>query len=105
MAKKRAKPAETEAVKEPESEEIPKGQLGDWKDKIPKQVQEAADEYVKTFREANAAREKKNAAMDRCIAVMREHGVPRIRIDEGGKFLVCEDIVKLKTETVKEQDA
>jgi hypothetical protein len=102
VAKKRLRAAEEQTE---ESEVIPKGQLGDWGDKIPQEVQDAADEYVASLREANKAREQKNAAEDRCIAKMREHGVPRIRIDEGGKFLVCEDVIKLKTQKIKDPEA
>ncbi len=105
MAKKRAKSVESGAEPEPESEEIPKGQLGDWGDKIPKDVQDAADEYIQSLREANKARENKNAAEDRCKLAMRANGIERIRIDEGGKFLVVEDVVKLKTQKIKDPEA
>lgn len=106
MAKKRAKAAELETVSgaAPESEEIPKGQLGDWRDKVPKEVQDAVDEYMQLYRDANKARLLKNAAEDRCKAVMREHGVERVPIDELGKYLVASEITKLKTQKIKDDE-
>lgn len=105
MAKKRAKAAEEkpEQEQEPGSEEIPKGQLGDWRDKVPKEVQDAVDEYMQLYRDANKARLLKNAAEDRCKAVMREHGVERVPIDELGKYLVAAEVTKLKTQKIKEE--
>ena len=108
MAKKRAKSAEAEGAvavaEEPESGEIPKGQLGDWRDKVPKEVQDAVDEYMQLYRDANKARLLKNAAEDRCKAVMREHGVERVPIDELGKYLVASEVTKLKTQKIKDQE-
>ena len=75
-----------------------------WGDDVPEAVQDAVEEYVKQLRATNKAREKANSAKDTCIAVMKEHGIERVRIDEGGKWLICKDEPKLKTEKIKQQD-
>jgi len=85
------------------SEEIPKGQLGDWGDKMHPDVRQAADEYISLLREHNAAKESMNVAKEDCIVKMKEHGVLRVQIDEGGKYLVCEDAVKLVTKAAKKE--
>ena len=104
MAKKKAKAAEEEpaAVEEPlpvqsEGEEIPKGQLGDWRDKIPPAVQKATDEYVAQLRAYNASKAEKDAAKSNCLAVMDEYGIDSVPIDEGRKRLVRFSEMKLKT--------
>ena len=106
MAKKKAKPAEEVVPEEPvsevqqqeaESEQIPKGQLGDWKDKVPAAVQKATEEYVASLREANKAKESMNNAKAHCLDVMEEFGVDSVPIDEGGKRLVRYSEMKLKT--------
>lgn len=108
MAKKKAKAAETESESQlgeivdqspaqPESEPIPKGQLGDWRDKIPEPVQKATDGYVAQLRAYNAAKAEKDAAKSNCLAVMDEYGIDSVPIDEGGKRLVRFSEMKLKT--------
>lgn len=84
-----------------EEGEVPPGQLGDWKEVLPKEVQDAVDDYVECMREANEARGRKNAARDKCIEMMEAHEIERVPIDDGGKFLVCENVQKLKTEKIK----
>jgi len=84
-----------------EEGEVPAGQLGDWKEVLPKEVQDAVDEYVECMRETNEARGRKNAARDKCIEMMEAHEIERVPIDDGGKFLVCESVQKLKTEKIK----
>ncbi len=102
MAKKKAKPAEPEsdgsqlAVLD-EGESIPKGQLGDWREKIPPAVQKATDDYVAQLRAYNAAKNEKDVAKATCLAVMDEYGVDSVPIDEGGKRLVRFSEMKLKT--------
>ncbi len=71
--------------------------------RVPAEIADEVEEYVKCLRAANKAREKKNAAEDACIMAMKEHKIPRVKIDEGGKWLVLEDVPKLKTEKIKEQ--
>lgn len=106
MAKKKAKAAEQEpepeadvplSAAEPESETVPKGQLGDWRDKIPPAVQKATEEYVAQLRAYNAAKNEKDVAKANCLAVMDEYGVDSVPIDEGGKRLVRFSEMKLKT--------
>lgn len=86
-----------------ESGPVPAGQLGDWQDVLPKEVQDAVDKYVELMREANALREQKNAAKEACIEAMSNHAIDRVKIDEGGKYLVCESVMRLKTESAKGQ--
>lgn len=86
-----------------ESGPVPPGQLGDWQAVLPKEVQEAVDKYVELMREANSLREQKNAAKEACIEAMQNHEIERVRIDEGGKYLVCESVMRLKTESAKGQ--
>ncbi len=106
MAKKAKSVLEAAPVAvEVEGESVPAGQLGDWLEKVPAEVQEAADEYVGFKREKQKAHESMNAARDRCIKKMKEHGVPKVRIDDGEKYLVCVDEAKLKTEKLKGQGA
>lgn len=113
MAKKKAKAAtEPEDIEyvlvddvEPEDGPIPPGQLGDWQLVLPKEVQDAVDKYVEAMREVNEARARKNTAYDDCIDVMCAHEIERVPIDDGNKYLVCEQVMKLKTEKLKEQEA
>lgn len=84
-----------------EEGEVPAGQLGDWKEVLPKEVQDAVDDYVECMRETNEARGRKNAAKDKCIDMMEANEIERVPIDDGGKFLVCENVRKLKTEKIK----
>lgn len=108
MAKKKAKAAEvaepeeevagqSPAEPEVEAETVPKGQLGDWRDKIPEPVQKATDQYVAQLRAYNASKAEKDAAKSNCLAVMDEYGIDSVPIDEGGKRLVRFSEMKLKT--------
>ena len=104
MAKKAKAVVEAEDV-EPEEGPAPPGQLGDWQLVLPKEVQEAVDKYIEAMRECNEARGRKNAAQEACIELMVDHEIERVPIDDGGKYLVCEQVMKLKTEKLKDQDA
>ena len=97
MAKKMAKTPTNEA------EELPlaQGQLGDWLEEVPEDVQEAADERMRTLRAKNKATEKYNSAQEACMQAMKEHDVKRIRIDDGKKWLVYDEKGTLKTEKIK----
>ena len=106
MAKKKAKAVEPEldpevaegqlAVQD-DAEAIPKGQLGDWREKIPPAVQKATEDYVAQLRAYNAAKNEKDVAKANCLAVMDEYGIDSVPIDEGGKRLVRFSEMKLKT--------
>lgn len=87
-----------------ESGPIPPGQLGDWKLVLPKEVEDAVDVYVELMREHNDLRAKKNAARDACIEAMENHEIERVPIDDGGKELVCESVMKLKTQKAKAKE-
>lgn len=85
------------------AKKVTSGKLFETDEPIPETVANAVDKYITALRAANKAREKMNTAKDNCIAEMTEHGVERVRIEEGSKWLVCEDEFKLKTEKIKEQ--
>lgn len=74
---------------------------GEIADVVPQVVQNACDEYMKTMRAKNKATEKMNAAKDNCIATMKENSCNRVRVDDGGKWLVLEEHDALKTEKIK----
>ena len=66
-----------------------KGQLGDWLDEVPDAVQDAADEYDKAHTTAKSnAQGKLNTAKENLIENMRLHGIKKVRIRNGEKFLV-----------------
>ena len=91
-------------VEEPESEEsVPKGQLGDWREKVPEEVQKATEDYVASLRDANKAREAMNNAKSQCLAVMDEHNIDSVPIDEGGKRLVRYSEMKLRTKKAEDE--
>jgi hypothetical protein len=103
---KKAKNEEVEQVDDaqPATEEsVPPGQLGDWREKIPPEVQRATDEYVSSLREANKAKEAMNNAKSNCLAVMDEYDIDSVPIDEGGKRLVRFSEMKLKTKKAEDE--
>lgn len=86
MAKKRVQPG---GIQPPLNNE--------WADQFPEEVNQAADDYLKKMRAKNKLAEQERAARDRCIEVMKEHGVPKMPIDDGKSWLICEDTNRLKT--------
>lgn len=94
MSKKRA--AQQQEFVDPDGSE--------WVEKPPKAVQAKVDIYIEALRAQNAAREETNTARDNAIAAMKEHGIERVKIDEGGKWLICEDVPKLRTEKIHTAD-
>jgi hypothetical protein len=77
----------------------------EWVDQIPEVVQEAADSYLRAMRQKNKFTEQTRNAREKCIELMKEHKIPRMRIDDGKQWLECEDVAKLQTRKVKtEQD-
>ena len=73
----------------------------DWVEKIPDVVVDAADTYLRAMRQANKYSEQSRNAKAKCIEVMKENGLKRIRIDDGKQWLEVEDEAKLKTRKVK----
>jgi hypothetical protein len=69
---------------------------GEWEDPIPPPVQAAADAYVEALRAANTAKGEVNSRKQAAIEVMQEHGVKRLKIDEGGKVLTLNEKAVLK---------
>lgn len=90
MAKKRVQPGGTQPQLDPE-----------WSDDIPEEVAEAVDEYLKSMRAKNKLAEKERLTRDKCIEVMKEHGIKKLRIDDGKQWLECEDTNRQKTRKVK----
>lgn len=90
MAKKRVSPGGQQPVLDPA-----------WQDEIPEAVAEAVDDYLKKMRSKNKLAEQERAARDKCIEVMKEHNIKRLRIDDGKQWLECEDTNRLKTKKVK----
>jgi hypothetical protein len=75
MAKRRAK------------QEAPTGQLGDWLEEIPPEVQKCADAYDAAHTAKSKAQAKLNTAKESLIDSMKEHGCKKVRIRNGEKFL------------------
>ena len=75
----------------------------DWVDKVPKTVQDAADEYVATMGRKANANAKFNGARDTLIAKMREHQIPKVRVTykDGEKIIELSAIEKVKLRKVK----
>lgn len=74
MAKKRAKAA-------------PVGQLGDWLEEIPEEVQKCADAYDSAHTAKSKAQGKLNTAKDSLIESMKANNCSRVRIRNGETFL------------------
>ena len=72
----------------------------DWVDEIPEEVQIKVDEYLQCMRAKNKAAEKFRNAKEACQETMLEHGIKRLRVDNGETWLIAEDAVKLKTKKV-----
>ena len=90
MAKKRVQPGGSQPTLNPE-----------WNDEIPEPVSEAVDEYLKNMRAKNKLAEKERLSREKCIEVMKEHDIKKLRIDDGKQWLECEDTNKLTTRKVK----
>lgn len=79
------------------------GQLGDWGDKVPQVVQDAADEYDKAHTVKSKAQAKLNTAKDVLVEKMRANDVRRVRIRNGEKFLVVDSTDRIKYEKPAEE--
>ena len=77
----------------------------DMEEEVPEEVATEVDAYITALRSKNKAQEKLAAAKERTINVMVEHKITKVRIDEGAKWLVCEENHKLKTEKIKSPTA
>jgi len=89
MAKKRVQPG---GIQPPLNSE--------WQDEIPEPVNVAVDEYLKAMRAKNKLAEKERLTREKCIETMKEHGIKKLRIDDGKQWLECEDTNRLKTRKV-----
>lgn len=77
---------------------IPKGQLGDWGDEVPEDVQDAADAYDKAHTSKSKATAKLNSARDNLVENMRAGSIRRVRIRNGEKCLVVDSTDRIKYE-------
>lgn len=73
----------------------------EWQDHIPDDVSAAVADYLKDMRGKNKLAEKERASRDKCIELMKKHGIDKLRIDEGKQWLEVKDEPKLKTRKVK----
>ncbi len=83
----------------------PAGQLGDWLEDIPDEVQKAADAYDAAHTAKSKAAGKLNTAKDSLIESMKANDVRRVRIRNGEKFLVIDTKDGVKYEKPKEPTA
>ncbi len=85
---------------------VPAGQLGDWQDEIPEEVQSAADAYDAAHTAKSKAAAKLNTAKDSLIESMKANDVRRVRIRNGEKFLElgATDKVSYKKPASKKDD-
>lgn len=89
MAKKRVSPGGSQPSLDPS-----------WNDEVPEVVSEAADSYLRAMRQKNKFTETARNAREKCIEVMKENGIQKMRIDDGKQWLEIEDDAKLKTRKV-----
>lgn len=88
------------------TKDAPAGQLGNWLDDVPEEVQELADAYDKAHTAKSNALGKLNTARDNLIAKMKETGCKRCPIRNGDKFLELEQDAKVRIKKPKDkQDA
>lgn len=107
MAKKRTPKKKTPKKKtgNKSSSGPPKqGELGDWQPKIPKKVQDAADEYDKAHSAKSKATAALNTAKDNLIVAMRETKTERCPVRNGQKILVHDNLDKIRYEVPKKKD-
>jgi hypothetical protein len=84
---------------------VPNGQLGDWGDKVPKGVQDAADAYDKAHTAKTKAQGSLNTAKETLVEKMRAAGVKKVRIRNGEKFLKISSTDKITYEKPQEDPA
>lgn len=64
---------------------------------LPEDLADKVDVYLQLMRKQNTMAEKVKAAKEAAIESMQEHGLKKIRIDEGKKWLMVTDTLGLKT--------
>lgn len=102
MAKKRAKADESELEDDgpPDVRQPPLNEQ--WVDQVPEEVVDAVETYVKAMRAKTRAKNKEDSAKIRVIESMKEHGIKRVRIDDGTKWLIYDPKDAVKTESIQE---
>lgn len=80
-------------------------QLGDWGDKIPPKVAEAAEVYDKAHAKAQKVKGEFNKAKDELIEAMRETGCMRCPIRNGEKFLQLQEKDSVRFDKPKQPPA
>lgn len=79
--------------------------LGDWQDKVPKPVQDAADTYSQALVSKGKAHGKFNSAKDSLIELMKTHKCSKVRVTykDSEKIIELEELQSLKLRKPKEQ--
>lgn len=80
-------------------------QLGDWGDKIPEKVSDAAEVYDKAHTKAQKVKGELNKAKDELIDAMRETGCLRCPIRNGEKFLTLQEKDSVRFDKPKQNPA
>jgi cell division protein ZapA (FtsZ GTPase activity inhibitor) len=93
MVKKRVQAADSTPVQRPLDPE--------WEDRPPEVVAEAVDGYLRAMRQKNKFTEQTRVAKERALELMKEHGIEKLRIDEGKQWLEVEHKDNLRTRKVK----
>lgn len=91
---------------EKNSNDVPDGQLGDWLDRIPEEVQDAGEEYAKATETFNRAKTKRDQKKENLVELMLEHDVRRFPYRDGKKVFELDETqtVKIKKRTVDDSD-
>jgi len=95
MAKKKTKPKPG----------TPAGQLADWLDEIPGEVQAAADVYEKAMSAKNKSTGKFNTSRDNLIDAMKSTGCKRCPIRGGASVIELVEDDKVRVKKREENDA
>lgn len=82
----------------------PKQETMGFEDTYPEECQAAADDYLQALRDKNAALANLNSERENFVNTMQNHGLTKIRVDDGKKWLKIEPSEKVKTEKIS-QDA
>ena len=75
-----------------------KGQLGDWLEEVPEDVQDAADAFDKSHSAKSKADGKMNTARDTLVDLMNKNKVTKVSIRNGAKNLVLKVNEKISYE-------
>mgnify|MGYP007059416323 FL=1 len=71
-------------------------------DDVPEVVQQAADKYKKSLEAKNKAASKANTAKEKCIELMIEHDIDKLKILDGAKVIEFATTPRLKNRKPEE---